>query len=125
MNLCHTTPNLVSSQELSSRKQTYVRKFNPAIYTKHKRLWRKKCFIRPSRQSYNNPSPSPNIWKSYKPPMVPKLVWAFWRGEKSLVPVGTETPACAACRLVTKPTMQSCFPCAVERQLSGTNWDQR
>jgi hypothetical protein len=34
-NLVHATPYLVISQATSSRKQTYVRKFNHAIYTKH------------------------------------------------------------------------------------------
>jgi len=33
-NLGHTTPDSVISQSSSSRKLTYVRKFNPDIYTK-------------------------------------------------------------------------------------------
>jgi hypothetical protein len=37
-NLGRETPDLVISQSSSSRKQTYVRKFNPAIYVKHKWL---------------------------------------------------------------------------------------
>ena len=37
MNSCNATPDLVISQSSSSRKQTYVRKCNPAIYSKHKR----------------------------------------------------------------------------------------
>jgi hypothetical protein len=31
-NLGHETPELIISQSSASRKQTYVRKFNPAIY---------------------------------------------------------------------------------------------
>jgi hypothetical protein len=51
-NLGHATPNLVISQSLSSRIQTYMLKYNPAVYAKHK--WssgcaeKKKDFIRPS-----------------------------------------------------------------------------
>jgi hypothetical protein len=37
----HATPDLVISQLSSSRIQTYVRKFNPALYAKHK--WLRCC----------------------------------------------------------------------------------
>jgi hypothetical protein len=34
-NLGHATPDSVISQSSTSRKQSYVRRFNPAIYTKN------------------------------------------------------------------------------------------
>jgi hypothetical protein len=40
-NLFHATSDLVISQSSSSRIQTYVRQFNPAIYAKHK--WLSDC----------------------------------------------------------------------------------
>ena len=40
-NLGSATPDLVISQSSSSRIQTCVRKFNPAIYVKHK--WLRGC----------------------------------------------------------------------------------
>ena len=54
------------------RKQTYVRKFNPAI---HSNIWLRDCAERTivlchPDQSHNNISPSPTIWESHKPPLV-------------------------------------------------------
>ena len=40
-NLCRATPDLINYQSSSSRKQIYVRKFNPAIYPNKK--WLSSC----------------------------------------------------------------------------------
>jgi len=38
-NLGHETPDLIISQSSASRKQTYVRKFNPALYIYVQHKW--------------------------------------------------------------------------------------
>jgi hypothetical protein len=38
-NLSHVTPDVVTNQSSSIRKQTYVKKFSPAIYIYAKHKW--------------------------------------------------------------------------------------
>jgi hypothetical protein len=56
-NLCRPTPNLVIDQSSSSRIQTSVRKFSPAMYAERKRL-SGFAETKASHQTYNKPDPS-------------------------------------------------------------------
>jgi hypothetical protein len=66
-------PDLVISQPSSSKAETNVRKLNPSMHTKLKWLsdCAEKSFIEPSHYSYNDPSRSPTIRRSYGLPVFP------------------------------------------------------